>query len=70
MIRLDADLRADGAPRATMILQVHDELVFEVAPEDADALADRVRERMQDVPEVSVPITVHLGQGRNWLEAH
>jgi DNA polymerase-1 len=70
MIRLDADLRAPGAPRASMILQVHDELVFEVVPEDADRLAEGVRDRMQDVPEVSVPITVHLGQGANWLEAH
>ncbi len=70
MIRLDADLRADRAPRASMILQVHDELVFEVVPEDADALAERVRDRMQDVPEVSVPIRVHLGRGQNWLEAH
>ena len=53
-----------------MILQVHDELVFEVVPEDADALAERVRDRMQDVPEVSVPIRVHMGRGANWLEAH
>ncbi len=70
MIQIDSDLRAPGAARGVMILQVHDELVFEVAPADADRLADGVRDRMQDVPEISVPITVHLGRGRNWLEAH
>ncbi len=70
MIQLDADLQAPGAPRARMILQVHDELLFEVAPTDAEALAERVSARMQDVPELRVAVEVHLGTGDDWLEAH
>jgi DNA polymerase-1 len=70
MINIDADLRAPGAPAAQMILTVHDELVFEVAPADAERLAAQVESRMQDVPELDVAIEVHLGQGANWLEAH
>ncbi|MBW2413800.1 MAG: DNA polymerase I [Deltaproteobacteria bacterium] len=70
MVEIDADLRAPGAPRARMILQVHDELVFEVVPEDARALRERVAERMQGVAELCVPLEVHMGEGRNWLEAH
>jgi DNA polymerase-1 len=70
MVQIDADLQQPGAPKSTMILQVHDELVFEVAPEDLERLTNAVRARMQDVPEVRVPIEVHLGSGRSWLEAH
>ena len=70
MLALDADLQAPGAPRARMILQVHDELVFEVVPEDAPALHERVLERMQGVAELCVPLEVHIGEGRNWREAH
>ena len=67
---IDADLAAPGAPAGIMILQVHDELLFETPPEAADALAALVRGRMEQVPELSVPIEVHLGRGRTWLEAH
>ncbi len=70
MIQLDADLEAPGAPRARMILQVHDELVFEVHPEDADALEERVVGRMQGVAQLRVPLEVHVGRGRSWREAH
>ena len=72
MIQLDADLRAgEGLPAgAQMILQVHDELVFEVVPEAAEALTERVCDRMEHVPELSVPVKVHAGTGQNWLEAH
>jgi DNA polymerase-1 len=70
MIEIDADLREPGAPRARMILQVHDELVFEVAPEDVPALREQVRSRMQGVAELCVPLDVHMGVGQNWREAH
>ena len=70
MVQIDADLAAPGAPAGIMILQVHDELLFETPPEAADALAALVRGRMEQVPELSVPIEVHLGRGRTWLEAH
>ena len=70
MVQIDADLAAPGAPAGIMILQVHDELLFETPPAAADALAALVRGRMEQVPELSVPIEVHLGRGRTWLEAH
>jgi DNA polymerase-1 len=70
MIEIDRELRAPGAPRGRMILQVHDELVFEVAPEDADPLADRVARRMQEVAQLLVPLRVRIARGTSWREAH
>ena len=70
MVELDADLRGGAVPSARMILQVHDELVFEVAPEERDALARCVLGRMQNAVELSVPLVVHVGSGPHWLAAH
>ncbi len=53
-----------------MILPVHDELVFEVRPEEEPELRALVAEHMQNVGQLSVPLEVHLGSGKNWLEAH
>jgi DNA polymerase-1 len=69
MIEVDAWLRAE-APPALMIMQVHDELVFEVDADAADGLAEAVRERMERAAELSVPLLVEVGRGRNWDEAH
>ena len=49
-----------------MLLQVHDELVFEVAPGELQQLQDLVTERMANVVELSVPLEVHVGVGANW----
>jgi DNA polymerase-1 len=70
MVEIQAELDRSGAPRARMILQVHDELVFEVAPRDVGALASIVEARMQGVAELSVPLEVHVGHGADWLAAH
>ncbi len=70
MVELDADLRAGSAPSARMILQVHDELVFEVAPAEREELTRRVLARMQNAIQLSVPLDVHVGYGPNWLAAH
>ncbi|HXZ84174.1 MAG TPA: DNA polymerase, partial [Myxococcota bacterium] len=70
MIRIDGDLAAGVAKTARMILQVHDELVFEVAPEELPALRSCVLSRMQGAAELSVPLEVHAGSGANWLAAH
>jgi DNA polymerase-1 len=70
MVEIDRQLERNERPRARMILQVHDELVFEVVPDDLDALARMVRGRMESVGEIGVPVEVHTGQGRSWLEAH
>ena len=53
-----------------MILQVHDELVFEVPDEELNAVKDKVVEIMENVIELSVPLTVNASTGTNWLEAH
>ncbi|QCP86790.1 DNA polymerase I [Cereibacter sphaeroides] len=62
-----------GMP-ATMLLQVHDELLFEVEEEAADALIGRVREVMEGAAEpavkLTVPLTVEAGRGLNWAAAH
>ncbi|MEN8385755.1 MULTISPECIES: DNA polymerase I [Acinetobacter] len=56
--------------QAKMLLQVHDELVFEVDADAADGLAPKLAEVMQSVVEISVPLVVEVGKGNNWDEAH
>ena len=69
MVDVDRAIRAEGL-EATMILQVHDELVFETPPENLSELSELVRSRMEGVAELSVPLTVDLGSGASWREAH
>jgi DNA polymerase-1 len=69
MIAVDAWLQAERAP-ARLIMQVHDELVFEVATEAAEAVGARVRACMTDAAELRVPLRVDVGIGANWDEAH
>lgn len=69
MIDLDGWLRGNGAG-ARLIMQVHDELVFEVAEADVEALRAEVCRRMAAAAELSVPLVVEAGVGRNWAEAH
>jgi DNA polymerase-1 len=57
-------------PGARMIMQVHDELVFEVEEGNVDAVRDRVVELMNGAAELSVPLQVDVGVGLNWDEAH
>jgi DNA polymerase I len=68
MIRIHAALReADIAAR--MLLQVHDELVFEVPEGVRAAAADVVKREMEGVTELRVPLVVSIGAGRNWVDA-
>jgi DNA polymerase-1 len=69
MVEVDAALRAAGLG-AQMILQVHDELVFEAAAADVATVSRIVRERMEAVFALDVPLLVEVGAGRNWREAH
>ena len=55
---------------ARMIMQVHDELVLEVADSQLDFVCDRLCERMSGAAELAVPLLVEAGRGRNWDEAH
>lgn len=56
--------------RSTMILQVHDELNFNIVPKEKDAMLALVLEEMQNAISMSVPLVADHGWGRNWLEAH
>ncbi|MBI4618685.1 MAG: DNA polymerase I [Desulfobacterales bacterium] len=55
---------------ARMIMQVHDELVFEVPDDEAGSVADMVKEEMEGVMELLVPLKVDIGIGKSWGEAH
>jgi DNA polymerase I len=69
MIRLPAALRAAGL-RSRMLLQVHDELLFEAPEDEAARLAEVARGVMESAATLSVPLVVETGQGRTWAEAH
>lgn len=69
MLRVDAAIRAAGL-RSRMLLQVHDELVFEVAPGEQEQLAELVRREMSGAHELSVPLEVSTGTGTDWDAAN
>ena len=64
------DWLKSSEPGARMIMQVHDELVFEVEEDKVDKVRDRVMELMNGAAELSVPLKVDVGVGSNWDEAH
>jgi DNA polymerase-1 len=68
MLGVDAALREQGL-RSRLLLQVHDELVLEVADGERDALEALVREQMASAADLSVPLDVSVGTGRTWHEA-
>jgi DNA polymerase I len=68
MTRIHRAIRERGL-RGRMLLQVHDELVFEVPPDELERLSELVRTKMENVVELRVPLVVDLGVGANWLEA-
>ena len=57
-------------PDCALILQVHDELVAEVPREKAEEIADGLRQRMEGVGELDVPMVVDVCSGENWEQAH
>lgn len=65
MIRIDQELREAGL-RTRMLLQVHDELVFEAPPDEVDGAMALVRQAMEHVAELRVPLKVELAKGPNW----
>ncbi|HEV2376321.1 MAG TPA: DNA polymerase I [Streptosporangiaceae bacterium] len=68
MLRVDSALRAHRM-RSRMLLQVHDELVFEVAPGEFETLRDLVTGTMCEAFALSVPLAVSIGTGQSWAEA-
>ena len=69
MVNIYRRMKADNM-RSTMILQVHDELNFNIVPEEKDAMLALVLEEMQNSFKMSVPLIAEYGWGNNWLEAH
>ena len=69
MINVDRRLRKEGLA-SRMVLQIHDELVFDAVREEVEVLQRIVKEEMENVTTLSVPLTVECNYGNNWLEAH
>jgi DNA polymerase-1 len=69
MVRIHQEMEQKSI-KSKMILQVHDELIFDVVPGEADHVKKVVRENMENAASLKVPLTVDMGEGRNWLEAH
>jgi len=70
MIRLHGWIRSQHELDITMIMQVHDELVFEVAESQIEEAGTRVRDSMVEAAALRVPLVVDIGVGSNWDEAH
>jgi DNA polymerase-1 len=68
MVRVQAALEAAGHS-SEMLLQVHDELVFECPPEEVEAVSALARREMENVHQLIVPLTVDIGVGDNWRDA-
>ena len=68
MVRIDRALREAGM-RSRLILQVHDELLLECPPEEAEQAAALLREAMEGAVRLEVPLVAEVHQGRNWAEA-
>ena len=69
MINVDRKMKEAGM-QSRMVLQVHDELVFDALLSEADDLKKLVTEEMENVIQLSIPLTVECNYGKNWLEAH
>ena len=69
MINIYNRFKAEGL-KSTMILQVHDELNFNVVPDEQEKVLSIVHEEMQGAINLSVPLVADYGWGKNWLEAH
>ena len=69
MIGVAREFKQQGI-RSKLILQVHDEIVVDLIPSEREAVERIVREQMEGAAELSIPLVVDIGVGKNWLEAH
>ena len=60
----------ENKKQSRMLLQVHDELIFEIHETELDEVPDKIKELMEFAVELDVPLKVEAGIGENWLEAH
>ena len=71
MINIDRAMKAQQV-RSKMILQVHDELIFDVLAEEAEMMTTLIKENMENAMVLpnGVPVIAEAGMGKNWLDAH
>jgi len=69
MIRIHQQLKNHNL-RSKMILQVHDELVFDIYQPELETMKEIVKYQMENTLKLNVPLLVEMGIGKNWLEAH
>jgi DNA polymerase I len=69
MIRVDKRMRQEQL-RSKMLIQVHDELLFDVHKEELDVMVELVKYEMENAMLLKVPVIAEAGWGDNWLEAH
>ena len=69
MINVDRRMNEEGL-QSRMVLQIHDELMFDAVPQELERLERIVTEEMESVISLSIPLTVECNHGNNWLEAH
>ncbi len=67
MIRIHNRLKSENL-RSKMILQVHDELIFDVVPEEMETMKALVRDLMENAVNLSVSLKVEMGTGQNWYD--
>jgi len=65
-----SDWMNNNGLKSKMIMQVHDELVFDVIKSEREELEENVKSIMENVIKIKVPLTVDVGIGKTWLEAH
>jgi DNA polymerase-1 len=69
MVRVDRALKAEGL-KAKMVLQIHDELLFDVPRAEVEAVSALAKREMSSALDLGVPLEVSVGVGENWLAAH
>ncbi len=69
MLNIDVEMKSRKLA-ARMLLQIHDELVFECPTAEIDELSAIVKDKMESVHPLKVPLVVDVGVGANWSEAH
>jgi DNA polymerase-1 len=69
MINIQDRMKAEDL-KSKMLLQVHDELIFDVLPSELDKMKDLVKTEMEGAVSMSVPLEVEASLGENWLQAH
>ena len=70
MVKVNDWLIEDQKLKGKMIMQVHDELVFEVPDEEVDIFKENIKRIMENVAKMDVPLIVDIGDGDNWEQAH